>query len=123
MFGIYPPGFVAEVVAFAFGLAAASFFPVIMLGIFFKRMNKEAAIAGMITGLTFTFGYIVYFKFVAPADNNAAHWWFGISPEGIGTLGMLLNFAVSIVVCRLTPPPPAEIQDLVDNIRVPGKQQ
>ena len=123
LFGIYPPGFVAEVVAFAFGLAAASFFPVIMLGIFFKRMNKEAAIAGMITGLTFTFGYIVYFKFVAPADNNAAHWWLGISPEGIGTLGMLLNFAVSIVVCRLTPPPPAEIQDLVDNIRVPGKQQ
>ena len=123
LFGIYPPGFVAEVVAFAFGLAAASFFPVIMLGIFFKRMNKEAAIAGMITGLTFTFGYIVYFKFVAPADNNAAHWWFGISPEGIGTLGMLLNFAVSIVVCRLTPPPPAEIQDLVDNIRVPGKQR
>ncbi|MEK9821427.1 MAG: sodium:solute symporter family protein [Gammaproteobacteria bacterium] len=123
LFGIYPPGFVAEVVAFAFGLAAASFFPVIMLGIFFKRMNKEAAIAGMITGLTFTFGYIVYFKFVAPADNDAAHWWFGISPEGIGTLGMLLNFAVSIVVCRLTPPPPAEIQDLVDNIRVPGKQQ
>ena len=122
LFGIYPPGFVAEVVAFAFGLAAASFFPVIMLGIFFKRMNKEAAIAGMITGLTFTFGYIVYFKFVAPADNNAAHWWFGISPEGVGTLGMLLNFAVSIVVCRLTPPPPAEIQDLVDNIRVPGKQ-
>ena len=123
LFGIYPPGFVAEVVAFAFGLAAASFFPVIMLGIFFKRMNKEAAIAGMITGLTFTFGYIVYFKFVAPADNNAAHWGLGISPEGIGTLGMLLNFAVSIVVCRLTPPPPAEIQDLVDNIRVPGKQQ
>lgn len=122
LFGIYPPGFVAEVVAFAFGLAAASFFPVIMLGIFFKRMNREAAIAGMITGLTFTFGYIVYFKFIAPADNNAAHWWFGISPEGIGTLGMLLNFAVSIVVCRLTPPPPAEIQDLVDNIRVPGKQ-
>jgi len=122
LFGIYPPGFVAEVVAFAFGLAAASFFPVIMLGIFFKRMNKEAAIAGMITGLTFTFGYIVYFKFIAPADNNAAHWWFGISPEGVGTLGMLLNFAVSIVVCRLTPPPPAEIQDLVDNIRVPGKQ-
>ena len=122
LFGIYPPGFVAEVVAFAFGLAAASFFPVIMLGIFFKRMNKEAAVAGMITGLTFTFGYIVYFKFIAPADNNAAHWWFGISPEGVGTLGMLLNFAVSIVVCRLTPPPPAEIQDLVDNIRVPGKQ-
>ena len=121
LFGIYPPGFVAEVVAFAFGLAAASFFPVIMLGIFFKRMNKEAAIAGMITGLMFTFSYIVYFKFIAPGDNNAEHWWFGISPEGIGTLGMLLNFAVSIVVCRFTPPPPQEIQDLVENIRIPAK--
>ena len=119
LFGIYPPGFVAQVVAFAFGLAAASFFPVILLGIFFKRMNKEAAIAGMITGLGFTFSYIVYFKFIAPGDNNLDHWWFGISPEGIGTLGMLLNFAVSIVVCRFTPPPPAEVQQLVENIRVP----
>jgi len=119
LFGIYPPGFVAQVVAFAFGLAAASFFPVILLGIFSKRMNKEAAIAGMITGLVFTFSYIVYFKFVAPADNNPDHWWFGISPEGIGTLGMLLNFAVSIVVCRFTPPPPEEVQQLVENIRVP----
>ena len=120
LFGIYPPGFVAQVVAFAFGLAAASFFPVILLGIFFKRMNKEAAIAGMITGLGFTFSYIVYFKFIAPGDNNLDHWWFGISPEGIGTLGMLLNFAVSIVVCRFTPPPPAEVQQLVENIRVPA---
>ena len=119
--GIYPPGFVAQVVAFAFGLAAASFFPVILLGIFSKRMNKEAAIAGMITGLTFTFCYIAYFKFVSPETNNAMHWWFGISPEGIGTLGMLMNFAVSAVVMRLTPPPPPEIQQLVANIRVPGR--
>lgn len=120
LFGIYPPGFVAEVVAFAFGLAAASFFPVIFLGIFYKRMNKEAAIAGMVTGLTFTFCYIVYFKFVSPTDNNPEHWWFGISPEGIGTLGMLLNFVVSLVVCRFTPAPPDDIQALVENIRVPG---
>lgn len=119
MFGIYPPGFVAEVVAFAFGLAAASFFPVLLLGIFMKRMNKEAAIAGMTTGLLFTFGYIVYFKFVSPMDNNAAHWWFGISPEGIGTLGMLLNFSVSLIVCRFTPPPPAHVQAMVEDIRVP----
>ncbi|MBO6555055.1 MAG: cation acetate symporter [Pseudomonadales bacterium] len=120
LFGIYPPGFVAQVVAFAFGLAAASFFPVILLGIFYKRMNKEAAIAGMITGLAFTFSYIVYFKFVSPGDNNPDHWWFGISPEGIGTLGMLLNFVVSLVVCRFTPPTPPEVQAMVDNIRVPG---
>lgn len=119
LFGIYPPGFVAQVVAFAFGLAAASFFPTLFLGIFSRRMNKEAAIAGMSTGLTFTFGYIVYFKFISPETNNAAHWWFGVSPEGIGALGMLLNFAVSLVVMRLTPPPPAEIQQLVENIRVP----
>jgi cation/acetate symporter len=119
LFGIYPVGFVAEVVAFAFGLAAASFFPVILLGIFSKRMNKEAAISGMIVGLTFTFSYIVYFKFISPEMNNAAHWLFGISPEGIGTLGMILNFVVSLLVCRFTPPPPMEVQKLVENIRVP----
>lgn len=119
LFGIYPPGFVAQVVAFAFGLAAASFFPVILLGIFSTRMNKEAAIAGMISGLTFTFAYIVYFKFISPETNNAGHWWFGISPEGIGTLGMLLNFVVSFVVSRMTPPPPDEIIEMVQNIRVP----
>jgi cation/acetate symporter len=119
LLGIYPPGFVAQVVAFAFGLAAASFFPVLLLGIFSKRMNKEAAIAGMVTGLTFTFSYIVYFKFVSPETNNAAHWLFGISPEGIGTLGMLLNFAVSFIIMRVTPPPPEEIQKLVERIRVP----
>ncbi|MEX1237850.1 MAG: cation acetate symporter, partial [Pseudomonadales bacterium] len=119
LFGIYPPGFVAQVVAFAFGLAAASFFPVILLGIFSTRMNKEGAIAGMVTGLTFTFGYIVYFKFVSPESDNAVYWLFGISPEGIGTLGMLLNFAVSLIVSRFTPAPPAEIQAIVQNIRVP----
>jgi cation/acetate symporter len=119
LLGIYPPGFVAQVVAFAFGLAAASFFPVLLLGIFSKRMNKEAAIAGMVTGLTFTFSYIVYFKFVSPETNNAAHWLFGISPEGIGTLGMVLNFAVSFIIMRITPPPPEEIQKLVERIRIP----
>ncbi len=119
IFGIYPPGFVAQVVAFAFGLAAASFFPVILLGIFSTRMNKEAAISGMITGLVFTFSYIVYFKFISPDTNNADHWWFGISPEGIGTLGMIMNFAVSAFVCRFTPPPPQDIQDMVENIRIP----
>ncbi len=123
LFGIYPPGFVAQVVAFAFGLAAASFFPVILLGIFSKRMNKEAAIAGMVTGLTFTFVYIVYFKFVAPEQNNAEYWLFGISPEGIGTLGMLLNFAVSALVMRVTPPPPAEVQAMVESIRIPAHRQ
>jgi len=119
LFGIYPPGFVAEVVAFAFGLAAASFFPVILLGIFSTRMNKEAAISGMLTGLIFTFAYIVYFKFISPETNDAAHWWLGVSPEGIGTLGMIFNFLVSFVVMRLTPPPPQAVQDLVQHIRVP----
>ncbi|NTV21087.1 MAG: cation acetate symporter [Chlorobium limicola] len=118
-FGINPPGFVAEVVAFAFGLAAASFFPVIILGIFSKRMNKEGAISGMITGLLFTAAYIVYFKFISPDMNKPEFWWFGISPEGIGTLGMLINVAVSFVVSRITPAPPQEIQELVDSLRYP----
>ncbi len=118
-FGINPPGFVAQVVAFAFGLAASSFFPVILMGIFYKRMNKEGAIAGMLVGLIFTFSYIVYFKFVAPEMNTPEHWWFGVSPEGIGTLGMIFNFVVSLVVCRFTAPPPAEIQQIVEEIRVP----
>jgi len=117
--GIDPPGFVAEVVAFAFGLAASSFFPVLVLGIFWKRMNREGAIAGMVSGIVFTAAYIVYFKFVNPAANVADNWWFGISPEGIGTLGMLLNFAVSVGVTWVTPPPPPEIQILVEEIRVP----
>ena len=118
-FGVNPPGFVAEVVAFAFGLAAASFFPVIIMGIFSKRMNKEGAIAGMIIGLIFTLGYLIYFKFMNPELNNKDHWWFGISPEGIGTLGMILNFVVSIIISKFTPPPPKHIQDLVEEIRIP----
>jgi len=117
--GINPPGFVAEVVAFAFGLAAASFFPAIILGIFSKRMNREGAVLGMISGITLTAGYIVYFKFINPAANTAEYWWFGISPEGIGTLGMLVNLAVAVTVSRFTPPPPKEIVQMVEMIRVP----
>ncbi len=120
-FGINPPGFVAQVVAFAFGLAASSFFPAIVLGIFSTRMNREGAISGMIAGIVFTATYIVYFKFINPAADTAANWWLGISPEGIGTLGMLINFAVAIGVCRLTAEPPQEIKDIVQDIRVPGK--
>ena len=118
-FGIHPPGFVAQVVAFAFGLAASSFFPVILMGIFSKRMNKEGAIAGMITGLTFTASYIIYFKFINPSINSAENWWFGISPEGIGTLGMVFNFLISFLISRVTAPPPQEIKDMVDDIRIP----
>jgi len=121
--GIYPPDYVAQVVAFAFGLAAASFFPVLLLGIFSTRMNKEAAIAGMLIGLTFTFSYIVYFKFLNTAANTPEYWWFGISPEGIGTLGMILNFVVAFAVSRVTPPPPQDVQDMVRAIRVPGETQ
>ncbi len=117
-FGINPPGFVAQVVAFAFGLAAASFFPAIIMGIFYKRMNKEGAIAGMLSGLIFTFSYIVYFRFVNPGATEA-DWWFGISPEGIGSLGMVLNFVVSVAVARITEAPPERIQQLVEDIRVP----
>jgi cation/acetate symporter len=120
LFGIYPPAFVAQVVAFAFGLAAASLFPALLLGIFSKRANKEGAIAGMLVGLAFTFTYIAYFKFVAPELNSADHWLWGISPEGIGTIGMLLNFSIAIVVSRLTAEPPQSVQDLVDNIRIPS---
>ena len=118
-FGINPPGFVAQVVAFAFGLAASSFFPAIILGIFYKRMNREGAVAGMIVGIVFTAAYIIYFKFVNPEANSKENWLFGISPEGIGGLGMILNFIVSLVVCKLTAPPPEEVQDMVENIRIP----
>ena len=117
--GVNPPGFVAEVVAFAFGLAASSFFPVIILGIFSKRLNREGAIAGMLCGITLTAAYIVYFKFVNPAANVAENWWFGISPEGIGAVGMTVNFAVASLVSRFTPPPPPEAQRLVERIRLP----
>ena len=118
-FGINPPGFVGQVVAFAFGLAAASFFPAIIMGIFWKRMNNIGAISGMIVGISFTAGYIIFFKFIRPDLNIPAHWLFGISPEGIGTLGMVLNFLVSIPVSLATPAPPAEVQELVNNIRSP----
>jgi cation/acetate symporter len=110
---------VAEVVAVAFGLAASSFFPVIILGVFSKRMNREGAIAGMTIGILFTAAYIVYFKFINPAANTADNWWLGISPEGIGALGMAVNFAVALTVSRFTPPPPAGIAELVERIRVP----
>mgnify|MGYP000367809880 FL=1 len=120
LFGIYPPAFVAQVVAFAFGLAAASLFPALLLGIFSKRANKEGAISGMLVGLVFTFAYIAYFKFVAPELNNAEHWLWGISPEGIGAIGMLLNFVIAMAISRLTAKPPETVQALVDNIRVPS---
>jgi cation/acetate symporter len=117
--GIHPPDYVAAVVAFAFGLAASSFFPVIILGIFSKRMNREGAIAGMITGFTFTAAYIIYFKVIDPAANTPDNWWFGVSPEGIGTIGMMINFAVATAVASLTPPPPEHIRRLVEEIRIP----
>jgi cation/acetate symporter len=124
--GFDPPGWVAQVVAFAFGLAAASLFPVILLGIFFKRVNKQGAIAGMLTGLLFTYGYIEYFKGLflkwagAPwGENVAEHWLFGISPEGIGVIGMTLNFIVAISVSYATAPPPERIQRMVEQIRIP----
>ena len=118
-FGVNPPDYVAATVAFAFGLAASSFFPVIIMGIFNKKMNKEGAIAGMVTGILFTSGYIINFKFLDPASNNEGHWLFGISPEGIGFIGMLLNFIVSWVVMKFTPAPPEEIRELVESIRYP----
>jgi cation/acetate symporter len=119
-FGINPPGFVAEVVAFAFGLASASFFPAIILGIFYKRMNKEGAISGMLVGISFTAGYIIYYTFINPAADNAAGWWMGISPEGVGALGTLINFIVAFTVSHLTAEPPQEVQAMVEDIRVPG---
>ena len=120
LFGIYPPAFVAQVVAFAFGLAAASLFPALLMGIFYKPMNKEGAITGMLVGLIFTFTYIVYFKFVSPEFNSAEYWLFGISPEGIGFIGMLLNIISAYGVSRVTSPPPLGVQNLVDDIRIPA---
>ena len=117
--GMDPPGFVAQVVAIAFGLAASSFFPAILLGIFTTRTTREGAIAGMLTGLLSTAAYIVYFKFVAPEASTPDNWFLGISPEGIGSLGMVVNFVVAIVVSRLTAPPPADVQALVESIRFP----
>ena len=118
-FGINPPAYVAQVVAFAFGLAAASFFPAIVMGIFNRRMNRQGAVAGMVAGFVFTALYIIYFRFVNPAVDNADNWLFGISPEGIGSLGALLNLLVAWTVSRVTPEPPAEVQALVADIRRP----
>ena len=115
-FGINPPAeFVAKTVAFAFGLAASSFFPTILMGIFSKRINREGAIAGMIAGIGLTLSYIVYFQFMADHKNYVL----GISPEGIGFVGMLVNFAVAKAVSMVTPPPPQEIVDMVESIRTP----
>ena len=120
-FGINPPGFVAATVALAFGLAAASFFPAIILGIFYKRMNKEGAIAGMIVGIITMLCYMLKYKLgwfdeVLPSKSQ---WWFGISPEGFGSVAMLLNFIVSITIMKFTPAPPKEVQDIVERIRIP----
>ena len=119
-FGINPPDYVAAVVALAFGLAAASFFPVLILGIFSKKVNKEGAIAGMIIGLVSTLAYIIYFKFVNVHLNIPENWLFGISPEGFGTVGMILNFVVTIAVSKFTPEPPDTVQNMVESIRYPG---
>jgi len=120
-FGINPPDFVAAVVALAFGLAAASFFPAIFLGIFYKRMNKEGAIAGMVVGLGITLFYMMRYKLGwIGGPTTSADWWFGISPEGFGTVGMIINFIVAFTVCRFTPPPPQKVQDIVEDIRVPS---
>lgn len=123
LFGIYPPGFVAAVVALAFGLGAASFFPAILLGIFDKRMNKEGAIAGMVVGISLMLFYMIRYKTgligvmePLPAEN----WWFGTSPEGFGTIAMVVNLVVSLVVSRLTPAPPVNVQEIVESIRIPS---
>ena len=120
-FGINPPGFVAATVALAFGLAAASFFPAIILGIFYKRMNKEGAIAGMVVGITLMMFYMIKFRLgwfdeVVP---DKEEWWFGISPEGFGSVAMVVNFVVSVVISALTPSPPSDVQEIVENIRIP----
>ena len=119
LFGIYPPGFVAQVVAFAFGLAASTIFPVLFMGIFYKRLNKQGAIAGMLSGLISTSSYIVYFKFISPNLNNADNWLFGISPEGFGFLGMIINFAIALIVSNFYSKPPNEIYQMIDDIRKP----
>ena len=119
-FGINPPDFVAATVALAFGLAAASFFPAIILGIFSKRMNKEGAIAGMLVGILLMLYYMMRFKFDWFGGGTKADWWFGISPEGFGMVAMIVNFIVSLTVSYASPKPPKEIQDIIDNIRIPS---
>lgn len=118
--GVNPPAYVAQVVAYAFGLAAASFFPAIVLGIFQKRMNKHGAISGMLTGFILTAAYIIYFKTINPSADNPENWLLGISPEGIGTLGTIANFTVAMTVSKFTPTPPMEVQAIVEDIRLPG---
>ena len=119
-FGVNPPGFVAATVALAFGLAAASFFPAIILGIFYKKMNKEGAISGMIIGILFMLFYMTKFKFGWFGGGSKADWWLGISPEGFGTVAMILNFVVSITVMKFTSDSPKSVQDMVENIRIPS---
>jgi cation/acetate symporter len=119
-FGINPPDFVAATVALAFGLAAASFFPAIILGIFVKRMNKEGAVAGMVIGMICMLYYMVRFKFGWFGGGTQKDWWFGISPEGFGTVAMMINFIVSLMIALMFPKPPLEIQELVENIRIPS---
>ena len=118
-FGINPPDFVAATVALAFGLAAASFFPAIILGIFYKRMNKEGAISGMVVGILTMLFYMLKFKFDMFGGGTSQDWWLGISPEGFGTVAMLLNFVVSLVVSAFTADPPEAVQHIVENIRIP----
>jgi len=125
-FGINPPGFVAAVVALAFGLAAASIFPAIVLGIFYKKMNKEGAVSGMVVGLLLMLFYMLKFKFGIFDGGKSAvaglqsDWWFDISPEGFGSIAMLVNFAVAYIVCRFTAPPPDKVKEIVENIRIPS---
>ncbi|MCJ7466610.1 MAG: cation acetate symporter [Maribacter sp.] len=119
-FGINPPGFVAAVVALAFGLAAASFFPAIVLGIFYKKMNREGAVTGMIVGMLLMLYYMMKFKFGMFGGGTSQEWWFGISPEGFGSVAMIANFIVSILVMRFTPEPPSDVQEIVEDIRIPS---
>ena len=118
-FGINPPGFVAAVVALAFGLAAASFFPAIVMGIFYKKMNKEGAIAGMLSGIGLMIFYMLKFKFDFFGGGSVDDYWFGISPEGFGSIAMIVNFIISFIVMKFTSPTPEKIKTIVDNIRIP----
>ncbi|WP_055436787.1 sodium:solute symporter family protein [Lacinutrix algicola] len=119
-FGINPPGFVAAVVALAFGLAAASFFPAIILGIFDKRMNSQGAISGMVVGIVLMLFYMMKFKLDMFGGGTSEDWWFGTSPEGFGTIAMTVNIVISLIVSRMTPEPPQDVQDMVESIRIPS---
>ena len=119
-FGINPPGFVAATVALAFGLAAASFFPAIILGIFDKRMNRQGAISGMVVGILLMLFYMIKYKLGGFGGGTADDWWFGISPEGFGTVAMIVNLVISLIVSRMTAEPPEDVQEMVEKIRYPG---